>query len=255
MADHPMLFSAPMIRALIAGQKTQTRRLTGIEDTSKIMDFVKVATDQRGRSVYEMKDRWGSFVSIPARKNFVTPHYSPRIGIGDRVYVREAWRVSQKWEDTPPRDLPVKTMTVFCEAGGSIANQQSGRWEPDFAYPDTRPEWVGKLRPAMHQPRWASRITLLVDDVRVERLQACSEADAVAEGIVPTDGGFIIPGQYSADGSGRPRTARSAISAYDSLWQMINGVDGPKSWDANPWVVAYTFRVVLQNIDQIARAT
>jgi hypothetical protein len=247
-----MLFSQAMIRALLAGRKMQTRRLTGIADTSKIVDFVKVATDKRGRSVYEMKDRHGSFVSIPAGKNFVTPHYSPRIGIGDRVYVREAWRVSQKWDETAPRDLPKQKMTVFCEAGGSIANQKSGKWEPDFDYPPFRPDWVGKFRQAMHQPRWASRLTLIVTDVRVERLNSISREDAVAEGLIriPTAPRQAVEMgcDWGFEGDGRHG---SPVSAYAALWNHING---PDAWAANPLVVAYSFRAVMGNIDLIEKA-
>lgn len=102
----------------------------------------------------------------------------------------------------------------------------------------------------MFMPRWASRITLIVTDVRVERLQNISEADAIAEGVdterccgVPSDS----CGTHLGGCCGQPE-AVEPVEAYSDLWDEING---PGAWDANPWVAAYTFTVHHQNIDQI----
>jgi hypothetical protein len=242
MADRPILFSAPMVRALIAGTKTQTRRglpiAAGLQ--GKILDFVKVATDKRGRSVFEMKDKAGQHVYIPGGPHLQTPHFIPRIAVGDRLYVREHWRVSQKWDETAPRDLPRQAMTVFYKAGGSIANQRyPGDWRPsDEPQAGKLPEWAGRFRQAMHMPKWASRITLIVTDVRVERLQWISIADAKAEGV------FVPEAQFAQQGEVAPRLA------YAALWDQING---PGAWDADPWVVAYSFRCIHQNIDEIEK--
>nr|WP_018009330.1 hypothetical protein [Sinorhizobium medicae] len=93
-------------------------------------------------------------------------------------------------------------------------------------------------------PPWASRLTLIVTDVSVERLQDISEADAIAEGIERSKDfpdRFMTPaGDYAVP-----------IVAYQRLWESING---PGSWEANPWVAAYTFTVIKQNIDQIEKA-
>lgn len=84
-------------------------------------------------------------------------------------------------------------------------------------------------RPSIHMPRWASRITLEVTSVRVERLQDISEADALAEGV-----------NAHQDHHGRPTTSiYSPVQAYRDLWEQING---PGSWDANPWVWAVDFK-------------
>lgn len=101
----------------------------------------------------------------------------------------------------------------------------------------TDAEWMGRLRQGMHMPRWASRLTLTVTEVRVERLQDCSEADAVAEGIEP---GHRLPcGGMS----------HAATDLFCDLWDSIHG---PGAWALNPWVAAYTFRPILGNIDRIA---
>lgn len=232
MTDRPILFSAPMVRALIAGTQTQTRRILNPQP-------------------YPLEGRlgfWNASGAVGGRicisdRALLDLHRKAKPG--DRLYVREAWRVSQKWDETPPRDLPPRTMTIFCEAGGSIANQKSGKWEPDNDYPPSRPDWVGKFRQAMHMPRWASRITLIVESVKVERLQDISKADALAEGI-EQHGRF-----YGVADAEWDEAELSAIMAYRRLWNRINGVD---AWGANPWVVAYTFRRIMGNIDAIAEA-
>lgn len=231
MADLPISFSAPMVRALLAGTKTQTRRLA--PEPSFPADGCNNAS-MGGRNNWF--DYWAS--DRPGTHRFKTKY-----AVGDRLYVREHWRVSQKWDETAPRDLPRQTMTVFCEAGGSIANQKSGKWEPDNDYPTSRPDWVGRFRQAMHMPKWASRITLVVTDVRVERLQDISEDDAAAEG-------WPAPEDRAKAGIAEIKDAYP-IGWYAWLWDSING---PGAWAANPWVVAYSFRVVMGNIDKIERA-
>lgn len=237
MADHPMLFSPAMIRALLAGRKTQTRRLLPAQPKDGIHP-IRHTIRPFGKEPY-LEYSWHS--KFGARLEGI----KTRVSIGDRIYAREAWRVSKKWDETAPRDLPRQTMTVFLEAGGSIANQKSGKWEPDFDYPDFRPDWVGKFRQAMHMPRWASRLTLMVYDVRIERLRDISEADARAEGANQYSSSTRLSRPFNADWKGIYR------EGYAELWNEINGAG---AWEANPWVVAYTFRVVRQNIDQIEKA-
>lgn len=236
MADLPILFSAPMVRAILreienqGTGKTQTRRILKPQPTAS----GTVTLGDRVIEAAEWQIREGKFI---------------RINEGDRLYVREAWRVSRMHDQVAPRDLKPRTMTVFFEAGGSIANQDApGDWKP-AVWPEIgeRPDWAGKFRQAMHMPRWASRITLEVTGVKVERLQDCSEADAFAEGIAKIGRFYGVP---EADWDSA--STRSAVDAYANLWDEING---PGAWEANPWVAAYTFRPILGNIDQIARAT
>lgn len=239
MADLPILFSAPMVRALIAGTKTQTRRKLKHQPMmgqAPIRQLIR-PFDAAPYHEWQWRSKFGANLGP----------VDLRIRPGDRLYVREHWRVSHKWDETPPRDLPARTMTIFCEAGGSIANQASRRWEPDNDYPTSRPEWVGKHRQAMHMPKWASRITLIVEGVKVERLQDISEADARAEGIIELQRKGWLNGcpLYGLDeGVGHD----TAVGAFNGLWRDING-DG--SWAENPWVVAYTFRRIMGNIDQL----
>jgi len=231
VADLPILFSAPMVRAIIreieqpGTGKTQTRRV--IEETSK--------PTAPGQILILTGPRFGG----------TAYRFDPRYRVGDRLYVREAWRVSRMHDKTAPRDLKPRTMTIFFEAGGSIANQDApGDWKP-AVWPEIgeRPDWAGKFRQAMHMPRWASRITLEVTEVRVQRLQSISETDARAEGGYRSGVLWLFDGNH-ADGTAR--------GAFASFWEELNGARG-FGWDANPWVAAYTFRPILGNIDQIAR--
>lgn len=241
MADLPILFSAPMVQALLreieapGTGKTQTRRGHPPEpELSNPVDAIRTGDRQWAY-------KWGG-MNAGRVQAFKLPY-----AVGDRLYVREHWRCSAKHDATPPRDLEPRSLTVFFEAGGSISNQapkpelgkpaEATTWSPS-GWPGTRPkpDWVGKHRQGMHMPRWASRITLEVTGVKVERLQVCSEADAIAEGCK----GYNCPPDHNDD--------LSPLEEYRDLWDQING---PGAWEANPWVAAYTFRPILGSIDQM----
>ena len=104
---------------------------------------------------------------------------------------------------------------------------------------------AGRLRGAIHMPRWASRLTLKVTDVRVERVQYITEADAKAEGARPDRSGGGMVGMYSPLGVDPFAYSRG----FRRLWDSIN-TDRGFSWDANPWVVAISFSVIRQNVDE-----
>ncbi|CAM5194425.1 ASCH domain-containing protein OS=Bosea thiooxidans OX=53254 GN=SAMN05660750_03292 PE=4 SV=1 [Bosea thiooxidans] len=198
----PILFSAPMVRALLAGTKTQTRRV-----------FVPPAP-------YAPTDDISVGVAVGS--------IAPKIKVGDRLWVREAWRTTGcdgRSDYLPPRDL--QPHPAWYEANGTAP---AG-------------ELVGKLRPSMFMPRWASRLTLTVTDARVQRLQDISEEDAEAEGYPSKE-------QRATSGVAEIRDAYP-IAWYSWLWEQINGVG---SWEANPWVAAYSFTVERRNIDAPATA-
>jgi hypothetical protein len=184
-----------MVRAILAGTKTQTRRVAKIDSVAygKPVSWVSVSPATTG--IKEERCHYGA--------------------PGDRLWVREAWRVGQKWDTKPPRELPVEACSVYFEAGGHAANTSDG-WRVDNE-DVVRPGWLGKLRPGMFMPRWASRITLEITGVRVERLRDISEADAMAEGMAWDD----------------------AVYDYSRLWESING---PGSWAANSWVWVVEFK-------------
>lgn len=226
-----LLFSASMVKAIIReierpGQgKTQTRR---------VLDMPPMTFD----AVFNEDGVW--YVGDATTGH----HYaklSVRYRVGDLIYVREAWRVGKRWDGTAPRDLPPRTMTVFFEAGGSISGiaecpkdrpRPVAEYVPDLRYPPSLPDWAGQVRQSMFLPRWASRLTLEVTNVRIERLQDISDEDGRAEGI--------------------SRDCLESIhgpGGFRDLWDSINGDRPGLAWKYNPWVVAISFRPHLINID------
>lgn len=228
MPDRPILFSAPMIRALLAGRKTQTRReLSAVKGLPFDHDN------------YEWSDDLGiGFKKGRLKREFVS---EPRVQAGDRLWVREAWRFINA-QNEPGRGPEI---CIGYEADGDKLPNRPILKVRQAVYEKSDAWWHQRKRPSMFMPRWASRITLVVTDVRVQRLQEISEADAIAEGISPLPSGRYFCGH---DDEGEI-TAKSPITAYGWLWNHING---PDAWAANPWVVAYSFTVALRNIDQVA---
>lgn len=207
MRSLPIQFSKPMVLALLAGTKTQTRRLF------------------KGKL---------------------------RHSVGDRLYVREHWRTFVSLDAVPPRDLwrldGERGAGVWYEADGSgMALTAAGM--RSFGPRDDRPAF-GKFRQAMHMPKWASRMTLVVTGSRVERLQDISEADALAEGMTQATADAIMEPEelamYAATHILCPE-ARGRI-LYETIWEQINGAD---SWALNPEVAVTSFAVGLHNIEGI----
>lgn len=210
MADRPILFSAPMVRALLDGRKTQTRRII----------------KPRGKHPSLFNDGWtDSYILDPGNEEWRQKDIP--IKLGDRLWVKETHAIV-------PR-------TAYRMSEGV---QQTFRPNDDHDAAVYREGWErsqpGRWRPSIHMPRWASRLTLTVTEVRVERLQDINEADAKAEGVSDEFTDYELYGQSQPYRFG-----------YSALWNEING---PGAWDENPWVVAYTFTVEHGNIDQIGRA-
>lgn len=179
MVDRPILFSGPMVRAILEGRKTQTRRVV----------------------------KGNPYIAKPMP-------YAP----GDRLWVRETCH-TYHWDH--PRSVyraDFDDGKKPCRVRKQIESYEVGRWTP-----------------AIHMPRWASRLTLVVTDSRVQRLQDVSEEDARAEGVERP----IMP-----HWPGYPYR-----SAFRGLWNDLNAKSG-YGWDENPWVVAVTFTPHQVNIDQ-----
>lgn len=243
MIDHPILFSAPMVRALLAGTKTQTRRLlteARVFATPETKAFTlrgdDLARALQNASRFRRLDGNGWFWEsdafewqAPALRTGWMAHigYAP----GDRLWVREAWHAARSLNRTPPRDIP---------HDADIEHAATARSYAEIGL-------KGKLRPGIHMPRWASRLTLPITEVRVQRLQNITEEDALAEGVVPhPNGGFWVPG-VGHPNPDFPYLARpTAREMYAALWDVINGSG---AWLANPWVTATSFDVHRQNID------
>lgn len=227
--ERPILMSAPMIRALLDGSKTQTRRV------------VKPQPERKGNLVWARgaSGQWGPFTMyhderkrtgwIPLEFPLHCPYGLP----GDQLFVRE-----NGWE------RPERTRKMMREGADTWARYYYDADGLHWQEVEDFKAWGFKRRPSIHMPRWASRIQLEITDVRVERLQEISEADAWAEGCTrgSTDhvGGFFPAEQPDPTGIGM-RGWDCARDWYADLWDEING---PGAWDANPWVWALTFKRV-----------
>ena len=152
---------------------------------------------------------------------------------GDRLWARETWATAPMFDCDPPRMTGLKTPFWYLADGGTM-NAVDHQPKP------------GKTRVSIHMPRWVSRLTLVVTDVRMQRLQEISEEDCLAEGPPNTEyaPGFLAPDETFI------RTAPGLLATprawYRKLWDKINGKG---AWDANPEVVALTFTVHQRNID------
>ena len=174
----PILFSSEMVRALLEGRKTQTRRVV------KYRNYA-----EQDAPIY--------------------PHECPYGKPGDLLWVRETW--GDPWHHAQPR--------AFYRA----TDEKEVGWHPDFD------GW----KPSIHMPRWASRLTLRITDVRVQRLQDVTRADCVVEGCTErnTDGAWYGP-----------------EVSFAHLWDRINARRG-YGWNENPWVWCLSFEVIQQNVD------
>lgn len=250
MKERPILFSGAMVRALLAGTKTQTRRVVkpqperrNIEQIGNMLGFKKRQGD-------------GFWLWPNARERILAecPYGQP----GDRLWVRETWQVAREtldyetggeydvfeWPDElgDPR-LHLNGDARFGMKAGLFYVADGEHKNPSVFYNLTgidnktilRPREI-TWRPSIHMPRWASRITLEVTSVRVERLQDISIEDAKAEGAWGPDASVV---EKVANHFGIHHFDTNPRLAYQMLWEQING---PGSWDANPWVWVVEFR-------------
>lgn len=200
-----------MVRAIIDGTKTQTRRIV----KPQVINVGGSAPWEWKGTRPKAKSGTGWIASTDLGELLSWLKYSCPYGKpGDTLWVRETWDF-RDWSDSPD-DRQIMLM-YGADGEQRLAIAPEG-WNP-MVYGHER--W----RPSIHMPRWASRITLEVESVRVERLQAISEADAIAEGIKP------FPSSPS----------KIPVMQYQDLWESING---PGSWEANPWVWVITFKRV-----------
>jgi len=212
-----------MVRALWDNSKTMTRRILKPQPTA-------VGTTMLGDAEISNAD-W------QARTMRASPI---KHNVGDRLWVREAYRLDSQLDAVRPAEMSAYE-PVHYEADGIVRTMSCAMIE------------AGRLRASMHMPRWASRITLIVTGVKVERLQDIPNEDAIAEGVFYWAGDLandpktsaIDIEQMIADTGERPGSPRAGFAA---LWQSVNG---PGAWGANPYVAAYTFTAHRANIDHL----
>ena len=216
MKERPILFSGTMVKAIFDGRKTQTRRVMRLQPTSPATIF-DVAGGLPVWAIWPSEEL--DDAGHPKDHGIKCPYGRP----GDRLWVREAWRITTK-DNHPTLGYRFGEQCVPGYHGTRMVGGLMLSWAELKRCDDC---W----RPSIHMPRWASRITLEITAVRVERLQAISEDDARAEGCT---GNCPV-------GNIRAHKAGPFSYEYAQLWDKING-DG--SWAANPWVWVVEFRKV-----------
>ncbi len=219
----PILFSAPMVRAILNGAKTQTRRVVNPR---------------------HIPNPQPDFDAALERDTSLAAAFCPYGQPGDRLWVKEKHAFL---------DVTKSALSQFPLVGGGVGpdvwnlcvEYSDGTQNPTPSVEGDRPKQTrerGEIgwRPSIHMPRWASRITLEITGVRVERLHDISEDDAKAEGATFHDGRGIGHSGWRHDYKDVHADARSSFAR---LWTDINGAG---SWAANPWVWAIEFRRVEQ---------
>lgn len=195
MSIKPIIFSAPMVRALLEGRKTQTRRIIKPRPWNADGDTVNISIAKSAAYVQGADAQW--YYSFEHPLGGPLTAYVSTFNRGDLLYVREAFATDN--------------VVVRYAATDDIHE-------------------LRKVKPSIHMPRWASRLTLAVTEVRVQRLQEISEEDAIAEGVCG-DEEFQPASKY-----------------FEELW---NSIHGKGAWAQNPWVVAVTFVVHKINVDKL----
>lgn len=191
--ERPILFSGPMVRAILDGHKTQTRRVVKVGDTIEERDD---------------GTRWPYFTTWTHGDDGSPWASCPYGEPGDRLWVRESFVYRSKHDRY--------------------------YYKADHEAPFTAPYAHGGWKPSIHMPRAASRLTLDVTAIRVERLQEISEADAIAEGVLRTGGRAQL----------QPNHFRPARELFSELWDSINEDRAP--WASNPWVWVVEFSRVTE---------
>ncbi|HDG5313087.1 TPA: hypothetical protein PCI30_000660 [Klebsiella pneumoniae] len=235
MKERGMIFNGEMVRAILDGRKTQTRRPIKWKQTR----FTEIGEREDG-------SKWPWSEDAEHACDFWHP--CPFGAVGDRIWVRETWATLGNedgccidWEGNLCKGDERSAARIY-RASCEQRPGDYGLWSiPDDAYwkPHTKEhKFEGAWRPSIHMPRWASRILLEITDVRVERLNAISEEDATAEGVPPArsllpdyPGTFLTPkGDFA-----------TAKVAFQRLWESIYGEE---SWKANGWVWVISFKRV-----------
>lgn len=233
MTDKPILFSGPMVRAILDGRKTQTRR------------SLKPQPDQ-GLPIGGTTNVDGVWCWLNGFDGSIIRPFEVKIAVGDRLWVKEAHWAWGHWEKTNLKTKTGKEKWKFIRDFSSDVVFE----KPDNVAPD-RAHLGWHKRSSLFMYSADIRLMLTVTDVRVERLQDISEADAKAEGVKPSvdHPNMWERGKLSTDQNHATVTAFPKLS-FRSIWEEING---PDAWDANPWVVAYTFTTQHVNIDKVTK--
>lgn len=224
MTVRPILFSAPMVKALLAGRKTQTRRVLRVPDRL-----------DASRGYVDPGLGGGAYLKAPTKAFWADDEVIERVypfcEVGDLLWVRETWR----------RD----GADSIAQATADFEDAMGPQLGPTFYKADHHPFAPTKWWPGIHMPRWASRLTLEVTETRVQRLQEISDVDAIDEGVI----GLGMPTSGPPEATGKPPLGAGPRQRFSMLWDSINGKRPGAAWTDNPWIVAITFKVHRGNVD------
>jgi hypothetical protein len=238
--ERPVIFSGPMVKAILEGRKTQTRRIC------------KPACDMGGElagSVHPAKESgwiawWpgndpglADFTKLAYQDGFQCPYGKP----GERLWVRESAYISQ-----PNFGLPEDATHKDYDGQPRVVS-----YTVDMGFDAKRcaQDYGVKCSPSIHMPRWASRITLEITSVKVERLQEISDEDCKAEGIEHNWlGSDPCPPEYADEWEryGSDLEAEPCYSPKESFQTLWETIHGPDSWATNPWLWCISFRRIEQ---------
>jgi hypothetical protein len=227
----PIIFSAPMVLALLDG-KTQTRRI--IPEQSLRIDIASETAEDL------VLQGWHGFSHGDALCAARLPY-----AVGDLLWVREACRA----EELRSGADGIRTRADHAWRGIPCTREAGEAWLALYTYRGHSGSPVGPWVPPIHMPRSASRLTLRVTDVRVQRLQEISEEDAAAEGLWYCDDGPGAGFWYSGPDMAGHVWGDGSVECFSRLW---NEIHGPDAWASNPWVAAISFDVIRANVDEVA---
>lgn len=221
MQERGMIFNGEMVRAILDGRKTQTRRPVKFPVHDKNLGCELSGNELSGEL---------------SAGNYLNSAFGKP---GDRIWVREAYRFPASLDDVSPTGVgEMAVATGYRKPWAPTFYEFTGTFSDGWKGFETPPKVsdAGKLRPSIHMPRWASRILLEITNVRVERLNSIHDVDAMREGIqnltTCSHSDFGIPGVVNA---------QHPVRAFQLLWESIYGAD---SWRANPWVWVIEFKRV-----------
>lgn len=245
MKERGMIFNSEMVRAILDGRKTQTRRIMKVQPESNQLGLLLITDSTKHSDIGKYHWAESNATGNHVRSKLFS---SPFGAVGERIWVRETWATLGNeegcyvdWEDNLCKGDERSAARIY-RASCEQRPGDYGLWSiPDDAYwkPHTKEhKFEGAWRPSIHMPRWASRILLEITDVRVERLNAISEEDATAEGVPPA--GSLLP-DYPGTFLTPKGDFATAKVAFQRLWESIYGEE---SWKANGWVWVISFKRV-----------
>ena len=264
MSEHPILFNADMVRSILEGRKTQTRRPVVVpwKGGKRVPPYEPYYVEEDGRLFFE--DEYGDFHPMEQRCPFGKP--------GDILWVRETWRVSgwdldgesisvdfrsdgmidKRLRDVCDSDQFTRLVEQSCDDAETAGVEQAGKTIDEEGFGDDPARYIWdsgnspcRWRPSIHMPRWAARIFLRVKSVRVERLWSITEEDAKAEGVkhipfsecdyIPDSEFCVVEGRTSVTNFETPIHRAGFFKEWESVY---------KNWDSNPWVWVVEFERV-----------